>query len=188
MTGADKVVVFGDIVRQSKPKQGGKEQPPASDVHVDLESNHAAKTARALLPPDAKDFAYSRFLFLSNWRTFSPGPQDWPLGVVDSRSVPDTDGVINMAVWQDEPPPEDLENPPPVPEGIRTGNSSCFPYNEGFQWNYFSCMTKDEVLSFKLNDSDHSRPWRTPHCSFLNDAEGCHPRESIEIRTCCYFK
>ena len=182
------MVVYGDIVRHTKPKQGGREQPPAGDVHVDLATAHAAEAARNLLPPDFKDYKYTRFMHLSNWRSFSPGPQDWPLGVVDSRTVPDEDGIINMAVWQDEPPPEDLENPPPVPEGTRTGESFCFPYNEGFEWNYFSCMTRDEVLSFKLHDSDHSGTWRTPHCSFANDAEGCKTRESMEIRTCCYFK
>lgn len=131
LTGADKVVVYGDIVRQTKPKQGSREQPPAGDVHVDLATAHAAEAARNLLPPDSKDFKYSRFMHLSNWRSFPPGPQDWPLGVVDSRTVPDEDGMINMAVWQDEPPPEDLENPPPVPEGIRTGRVFVFLIMKG---------------------------------------------------------
>jgi hypothetical protein len=102
--------------------------------------------------------------------------------------VPDEDGLVNIAIWQNEPPPTDLENLPPVPTHVRTGSAFIFPYSDKYEWNYFSWMTRDELLTFKLHDSDHSRPWRTPHCSFLNDAEGCHPRESIEIRTCCYFK
>jgi len=155
---------------------------------VDMNTPQAAFYARALLTPVSQDMQYSRFLHLSNWRTFSPPPQDWPLAVCNSRSVPDEDGLVNLAVYQDDPPPEDLENLPPVPEGVRTGEAFVFLFSEKYEWNYFSWMGKDEVLSFKLHDSDHSGTWRTPHCSFLNDEEGCHQRESIEIRTCCYWK
>jgi hypothetical protein len=79
--------------------------------------------------------------------------------------VRDDEGLVNTAIYQNEPPPEDLENLPDIPEGTRTGDAFVFPYNVDFEWNYFSCMTRDEVLSFKLNDSDHERTWRTPHCS-----------------------
>jgi hypothetical protein len=188
LTGADKVIIYAPIVRQTTATEGADAQPPAGDVHVDFNTTQASLVATALLPPEDKDYKYTRFLHLSNWRAFSPGPQDWPLGVVNSRSVGDDEGLVNTAVYQNDPPPEDLENLPDIPEGTRTGDAFVFPYNEKFEWNYFNCMTRDEVLSFKLNDSDHDRTWRTPHCSFRNDAEGCHPRESIEIRACCYFK
>ena len=159
-------------------------------MHVDLATSEAPKTAARLLPAEDKDYKYSRFLHLSNWRAFSPGPQDFPLAVMNSRSVPDDEGMINIAVWQDDPPPEDLANLPPIEENekVRLGKSFIFPYREGYEWYYFSNMTRDELLTFKLHDSDHSRPWRTPHCAFKNDAPGAKLRESIEIRTCCYFK
>ena len=99
--------------------------------------------------------------------------------------------MINIAVWQGDHPPPDLENLPPLVknEGVRLGESFVFPSREGYEWNCFSNMTRDEVLTFKLHDGhDHSRPWRTLHCALKNDPPGTKPRESIEIRTCCYFR
>jgi hypothetical protein len=50
-------------------------------------------------------------------------------------------------------------------------------------------MTRDEVLFFKLNDSDHSRAWRVPHSAFLDrTARATRPRHSIEFRTIAYFE
>jgi hypothetical protein len=50
-------------------------------------------------------------------------------------------------------------------------------------------MNRDELLILKLNDSDKKRAWRTPHSAFPNTAENeVFPRESIEVRMCCYFK
>ena len=31
-------------------------------------------------------------------------------------------------------------------------------------------MTRDEILFFKLNDSDHARAWRVPHSAFRDPA------------------
>lgn len=92
---------------------------------------------------------------------------------------------MNSAIWQTEVP--DVQNLPPLPEEVKS-EAYGFPYREEHEWCYFSWMTRDELLCLKLNDSDHTRPWRTPHCSFFNDEEGTHARESVEIRVCCYFK
>jgi len=53
----------------------------------------------------------------------------------------------------------------------------CFLLMRGLNRNIISCMTRVEVVRFKLDDSDHARTCRTPHCSFLNNTKGCHPRE-----------
>lgn len=122
---------------------------------------------------------------MSCWRTFSAPPQDWPLALCNARSVRDEEGLVNSAIWQTEVP--DVQNLPPLPDEVKS-EAYAFPYREEHEWCYFSWMTRDELLCLKLNDSDHTRPWRTPHCSFFNDEEGTHPRESVEIRACCYFK
>jgi hypothetical protein len=185
VTKANKVVTYRPYIRHSKAKQGQKLQPPASDAHVDLTSAAAARQARELLPAEDKDYQYTRALHLSCWRTFSIPPQDWPLAVCNSRSVRDDEGLANAAIWQAEPP--DLENLPPLPEPVKS-EAFIFPYNKDHEWNYFSWMTRDEVMLLKLNDSDHTVAWRTPHCAFFNDEEGTHERESIDMRACCYFK
>jgi hypothetical protein len=186
ITGADKVISYRPYIRQSNPKQGGKLQPPASDVHVDININEGVKLAKELLGPEDKDYQYKRFLHMSCWRAFSEPPQDWPLALVNARSMDDDEGLDNVAIWQSTVP--DLKNLPPVPTDTKTSSAFIFPYKENYEWNYFSGMTKDELLCLKLNDSDHSRAWRAPHCAFLNDQEGCNTRESIDIRACCYFK
>jgi len=89
---------------------------------------------------------------------------------------------VNSVIWQDEIP--DLQNLPPLPKEIKS-EALVHPYKDEFEWNYFSWMTKDELLSITLHDS--ARTWRTPHCSFFNDEEGIYPRESIEVRACYCF-
>jgi hypothetical protein len=50
-------------------------------------------------------------------------------------------------------------------------------------------MTRDEILLFKLNDSDHARAWRVPHTAFHDEtAQATQPRHSIEFRTIAYFE
>ena len=50
-------------------------------------------------------------------------------------------------------------------------------------------MTRDEVLFFKFNDSDHARAWRVPHSAFLDrSARATQPRHSVEFRTVAYFE
>ena len=49
-------------------------------------------------------------------------------------------------------------------------------------------MTRDEIRSFKFNDSDHARAWRVPHSAFLDrTARAAQARHSIEFRTIAYF-
>ena len=187
-TGAYKAISYAPIVRITNPQPGAKEQPPAADVHCDVTAPQAIEGAKRMNP----DEKYSRFLHMSNWRAFSKPPQDFPLGVVDFRSTDDEDGLTNTAIWTNTMPDNvdtlDAENLPPLPGDATIGEAFVFPYREGYEWRYFSNMTGDELLSLKLHDSDHSRAWRTPHCAFQNDVEGAVPRESIEVRTCCYYK
>ena len=66
-----------------------------------------------------------------------------------------------------------------------------FVYKPSHEWRYFSDMTKDEALVFKLYDSDCKKgftSWRCPHTAFHDTREGTVPRESVEVRTVCYFK
>ena len=49
-------------------------------------------------------------------------------------------------------------------------------------------MTSDEVLVFKLPDSDHSRAWRTPHTEFRDPTyANAITRRSIELRSFVFF-
>ena|SRR5277367_6443931 len=184
-TGADKVIAYRPIIRKTSSVKRSRDQPVADDVHVDYTTRWAAQIGTQYLKSDWRK-TYSRLLVLSNWRTFSPPPQDWPLAVCDSRSVKDDEGLVNTLVYQEDIP--DVENLPPLSDAKVVGEGTIFPFKDTHRWFYFSHMNRDEMMSIKLNDSDQGRAWRTPHCAFLNQEEGTFPRESIEVRMCCYFK
>lgn len=185
--GADKIIVFSPIVRHSNPKKGSKFQPPAGDVHTDYSPQSAHGRAHYYLSQSSEpDFQYSRFVCLNVWRAISEPPQDWPLAVCDGRTVPNGDGVPAYRIVVDKLP--DLKNlePSEEPEGIE---AYIFQYRSEFKWYYFSDMKLDEVLCFKMFDSNQKEGWRCPHTAFLDKTRpDAKPRASIEIRAVCYFK
>jgi hypothetical protein len=181
VTGADEVLSLGWVIRRAGAELKGA-QPPASDVHVDLHPGRASKRFDAM--PTSQ--SWRRAVMTSLWRTFSPPPQDWPLGLLDYRSVDDAEGEANLLLFVDSlPDPDkvpDIEDPDSEPAG------SIFAYRPTHKWWYFPDMHADEALIFKLHDTDHSVAWRAPHTAFHDeDASGAHPRESVELRTVAFF-
>lgn len=186
-TGADKVATLGWVLRRSADPGANASQPQAALVHCDFSVTGAiprAKDAYATRFPDGP--GYRRALLTSVWRVFTPPPQDWPLAVCDYASVGPEEGLDNRLYFVDKIP-DDLyaEMPPDAP-----GTSGFeWRHNPAHQWWYFSDMTRDEVLFFKFNDSDHSRAWRVPHSAFHDKgARATQPRHSIEFRTIAYFE
>ena len=194
VTGADEVVVFAPVRRTTQDKDPSKagnawdDQPPASDVHVDYTPIRAECLAEDFAKKNGLDRqAYSRVMFINLWRATKPGPQNWPLAFCRGDMVGDEEGVVNHLCYVDQIPdfdslPEELPHDPMYPEG------SLFTFRDTHHWTYFSDMTQDEVVLFTLYDSKKKRPWRVPHCAFHNTMEGTKPRESVEIRTVCFFK
>jgi len=182
VTGADQVVSIGWVIRRAAPELDGA-QPPATDVHVDMHPGRAAARFEAM--PESG--AYTRAVMTSLWRAFSPPPQDWPLAILDYRSVDDTEGEPNLLLFVDEIPAPD-EVPDVIEDTDSQPAGSIFAYRPGHRWWYFPDMRADEALIFKLHDSDHSVAWRAPHTAFHDAANHrAHPRESIEIRTVAFF-
>lgn len=178
-------------------------EPVAMNVHVDITEETARKQTTALLAERGMGhITPSRIMFLSNWRVLSDPPQDYPLAVCDPDTMTDKDGVPGYLIATPELPTKPY---PPVPEpdseedglvdfrrlGTKhrlVGVGYSFHYNPELRWLYYSNMTKDELLSFKLTDTDHSSAWRVPHTAFFNDREGTIPRHSLEVRTYCVWK
>ncbi|HMD91860.1 MAG TPA: CmcJ/NvfI family oxidoreductase [Trebonia sp.] len=188
VTGADEAVSLGWVLRRST-EQGqelGGAQPPAPDVHVDIHPGRAHVRMEAVSPRPGE--RYKRAIVMSVWRAFSPPPQDWPLALLDYRSMSDDEGVVNLLLFVESLPDPgdvpDIEGPDAQPAG------SVFEYRPGHRWWYFPSMRPDEVLLFKLHDSDHSVAWRSPHTAFHDttaEAAGAHPRQSVELRSIAYF-
>ncbi|HEY1704598.1 MAG TPA: CmcJ/NvfI family oxidoreductase [Trebonia sp.] len=187
VTGADRVAAHRATRRRAADPREHAAQPQADNVHCDYSASGAGPAARRTYEerfPDGP--GYRRALITSLWRVFSPPPQDWPLAVCDYATVGPDDGLDNRLYFVDEIP-ADLYAPMP---GDAPGVSGFeFRHSPAHQWWYFPDMTRDEVLLFILNDSDHSRAWRVPHSAFRDPAaQTTEPRHSIEYRTIAYFE
>jgi hypothetical protein len=182
VTGADEVVSLGWVIRRAAEQRDGA-QPPASDVHVDMHPGRAGARLAATAPGGRP---FRRAIMTSLWRAFSPPPQDWPLAILDYRSVDDAEGEPNLLLFVDTlPDPDDV---PDIDEPDFFPAGSIFAHRPAHRWWYFPDMTADEALLFKLHDTDHSVAWRAPHTAFHDEtATGAHPRESVEIRTVAFF-
>jgi hypothetical protein len=185
-TGADEVVSVGWVLRTSAEQIPDGVQPPAPDVHVDVHPGRADARMKGASPRPGQP--YKRAIVTSLWRAISSPPQDTPLALLDYRSVDDSEGVPNLLIFtQALPDPDDvpdIDDPDSHPAG------SVFEHRPGHRWWYFPEMSPDEVLLFKLHDSDHSVAWRAPHTAFHDSgaaARGARPRESVEFRTIAYF-
>jgi hypothetical protein len=186
-TGADRVATLGWVLRRSADPAENASQPQAALVHCDFSVTGATARARDAYAerfPDGP--GYRRVLLTSVWRVFTPPPQDWPLAVCDYTSVGPDDGLDNRLYFVDKIP-DDLYADMPADAPGTSGFE--FHYNPAHQWWYFPDMTRDEVLFFKFNDSDHARAWRVPHSAFFDRAaRAAQPRHSIEFRTIAYFE
>jgi hypothetical protein len=187
ITGADKVVPIGYVLRRSEKPGEAKAQPPGNDVHVDMSVTDARRRFDAAYQENFPDGpGYRRALITSFWRTFSPAPQDWPLAVAEYSSVGDAEGIDTQMIWVDELPEDpfmDIEDLDLRPAG------SAFYYNPVHRWWYFPAMNRDEALFFKLNDTDRSGAWRVIHSAFEDTSVSARQmRESVEVRTIAFWE
>ncbi|HEY7222884.1 MAG TPA: CmcJ/NvfI family oxidoreductase [Micromonosporaceae bacterium] len=186
-TGADRVANLGPMLRRAADPAEHGSQPQAASVHDDFSVAGAQERAQAVYAsrfPDGP--GYHRALITSLWRVFSPPPQDWPLAICDYASVGPDEGLNNRMYLVDAIP-DDLYVEMPADAPGASGFE--FHHSPDHQWWYFSNMTRDEILFFKLNDSDQSRAWRVPHSAFQDPtARATTPRHSIEVRSIAYFE
>jgi len=201
LTGADKVATQGWMIRTSGDLSAraqekvagyvhsGGIQPPAGEAHVDYNEptgKRAAARVYGQVFPDGP--GYQRYICFSLWRTFSPGPQDWPLAVCDGRTVGDAETASNTLFVVDEFPVGDALTAPVEGEDQMIA-ATIFRYRPEHRWWYFANMAVDDVLLFKFQDSDHSVTWRCPHTAFHDTSlPGTRIRESIEVRGVAFFE
>ena len=200
ITGAARVAVMGWMVRTSGDlsaharqqagysHQGGV-QPPAGEAHVDSSPDRVDRMAQALYQQRfAGEPPYSRYLYTSFWRAFSPPPQDHPLALCDGNSVGDEEGVPNTMFVVDAIP-DRAQMLRPIPDEDRAIAAAIFHYNPRHRWWYFSDMTRNEVVLLVFHDSRRVQPWRVPHTAFHDTSRpDARLRESIELRSVAYFQ
>lgn len=201
LCGADFVVAQGWMIRTSADlsaraqqkvenyQHTGGIQPPAGEAHIDynpLTGERAGTRGYRSRKPDGPGFR--RHCCFSFWRTWSPGPQDWPLAVMDGRSIQGDELADNTLFVVDELP-DPVSAVRPVEGEDQMIAASILRYRPQHRWWYFSSMAADDVLLFKFYDSDHSVTWRCPHTAFH---DGTMPeaktRYSIEVRCIAYWE
>lgn len=185
--GADQVISRGWITRRAAAPKENSSQPAAALVHIDYSADGATMSAEQAYRESFPDGpGYSRIAATSTWRVFSDPPQDWPLAMVDFRTVGDAEGLNNTLYFVDELPEDPISAPV---DGLTAKTSgSEFTYRPAHDWWYFSDMNRDEALFFVFYDSDHSHAWRCIHTAFEDPSVQTDvPRFSIEFRTFAYF-
>jgi len=202
ITGAEKVVVFGDVYRTDDPNRaplippapgarsdqvfsdsargGGTVPPlqahePANNPHIDFNEKTMRRMAAEMLGPEAPKYADRRVVLINLWRGIEPVERK-PLAVCDASTVAPQDLVLGLIGTRPEDPSDFLE-------GFNVA------YSPKHRWYYYPRMRPDELLVFKLCDSDRARPQLTAHTAFddPSSAPGARPRRSLEIRTISFL-
>jgi cephamycin C biosynthesis protein len=193
ITGAKHIVFFDHTVRKVRPGQldnTPSNRQPVQRVHVD----QTPMSAHARVKRHAQDVPWKRFQLINVWRPLKNIVHDYPLAVLDFRTI----DVCNDLI------PTTLVYPPPLPNG----ETYSVAHNPQHRWYYWSKMSPDEVLLLKCYDSA-SRALSTvkasaaqvdealltdvagltPHTAFY-DAQGAKdgpPRQSIEVRALVFY-
>ncbi len=177
LTGADKVITFGTMVRTDR-RDTAEANLPAYGAHVDYGDRTVRQFATDVLgAEEAEYWLRGRYMLINVWRPISV-VQRAPFAVCDARTVYAED-------MYDSEVRGGLGDPNrPTLYGFSVG------FNPEQRWYYVPEMRPDEVLVFKLFDSDASAVQWTAHSAFdLPDTPAnAPPRESIELRTIAFFR
>jgi hypothetical protein len=177
MTGADKVIAFGTMTRTNNPasEEGNL---PAFGAHVDYGDRTVRMFATDVLGKEKADkWLEGRYMLINVWRPITV-VRSAPFAVCDASTVAESDLCYSE-----------------VRGGLGDPNrptlyGHAVSFNENQRWYYVPEMRPDEVLLFKLYDSDPSAVQWTAHSAFEHPdtPSDAPPRESIELRTIAFFE
>ena len=176
LTGADKVVTFGAMLR-TDASDAGDGNLPAFGAHVDYGARTVRDFTFDLMPPEeAGRRLAGRHMLINIWRPLRLVERT-PLALCDASTVRRADLF-----------------PSEVRGGLGdAGRRSLWgfnlAYNPDHRWYYAPRMTPDEAYIFRLFDSDPEAVQWTGHSAFEDPtaAPDAAPRQSIEIRTIAYM-
>lgn len=177
LTGADKVVTFGTMLR-TDAKNAAQANQPAFGAHVDYGNRTVRQFATDLLgTEEAERRLRGRYMLINVWRPITVVRRT-PFAVCDA-------GTVHASDLNDSEVRGGLGDPNrPTLYGYSVS------FNPNQRWYYVPNMRPEEVLAFKLFDSDSSAVQWTAHSAFEHpDTDpDAPPRESIEIRTISFFE
>lgn len=176
LTGADKVVSFGPMIRTNATGAHGHNQP-AHGAHVDYGARTVADFTRDLLPPEeAERRLAGRHMLINVWRPIAM-VESAPFAVCDASTVKredlfDSEVVGGLGDFQ-----------------RRSLWGFNLAYDPDHLWYWVPQMQPWEALVFKLFDSDPDAVQHTAHSAFEDPdtPADAAPRQSIELRTIAYL-
>jgi len=142
--------------------------PPARGVHIDQSPGGALRRVRAWMGDETDYLLRGRVRIINLWFPYDYPIKDCPLAVCDGSTIRAEDMLVADHV-------------------TRTYiGETVFPlYNKDAKWFYLSGQKPDEVLVFKIFDSDNKvKAKGVPHTAFEvhNRDKEWKPRKSFEIR------
>ncbi len=177
ITGATRVLIFGDIVRSDA--QGTPDSRlPARGAHVDYDEPTVRWWTRQVVgDEEAERLLAHRHVLINLWRPITTVEKS-PLALCDASTVEMAD--LNRSEVRGG-----LDDP-----GRETMCGFNLQHSPRHRWYYVPRMRPDEILAFKLCDSDTSRVQWTGHTAFDDPTSpaDARPRQSIEIRTISFFE
>lgn len=174
LTGADKVVTFGHLQRDGALV--ASRHRPVFNAHIDYDEETVRAVARRVL--SAEEFerrAGERIVLANVWRPIEPIERD-PLAVCDASSVERDDLVFGPIGGKSA-------------AGVPGASGWNLSFSARHRWYYLSRMRPDEVLVFKLCDTDRTRIQWTAHTAIEDPRtpSDAAPRRSIEVRTLAFI-
>jgi len=175
-SGASDVIVFDHTIRISDEdmQKAVDARPTVKSVHNDYTEASAPRRLREIVGDEEAERRFKkRWAIVQVWRPIRGKVLIDPLGICDGRTIPQQGFIRVERRYR-----------------YRTGEVYHIAHNPAHEWFYFPQMARDEVLVFKVFDSDAAKPSRfTAHSAFDDPATPADapPRESIETRTFAFF-
>ncbi|CAI7621876.1 unnamed protein product [Penicillium viridicatum] len=156
LPGVKKVAIFDHTIRRRTP---GSARSPVQLVHVDQTPRAAEARVRRHLPEDeVEELLKGRYQIINVWRPIENPASDFPLALIDWRSIAPSDFVkvdlLYPKEWQENgevaPDSESMFST----EGYEVkGETYAIAPNEGHRFFYAKDMTPEEVMFIKCFDS-----------------------------------
>lgn len=206
LPGVKKVVIFDHTIRRNEkasPRQ------PVQQVHVDQTPAAAEVRVRRHLPADeAEQLLKGRYQIINVWRPISHAASDFPLAVVDWRSVAPEDLVKVDLLYPKRQAGDDdddrgketavASNEQNSTDGYEVkGETYGVAPNENHKFYYMKDMTPEEAMFIKCFDSRSQNvggvkglAGLTPHTAFVdpNSPKDAPGRQSIEVRCLVFYE
>lgn len=150
---------------------------PVRHVHLDYSAAEAPRLVAKHYPDDAARLLRGRFQIINLWRPIRTVYKD-PFAVVDATTALEEE-LVPLAVVRPDYSFESVNVRAPLRD--RTDG--------GHRWYYMSAQTPEDVLLFKIFDSEVGcKARRAPHSSFPDqEFENMGLRASIEARAMVFY-